>query len=88
MRSGPPVQPSDALVVELQREDEGVVDRDAPADRAELAELMETPPAGISVQLADESDVYKWKVFMKGPEGTPYQVFSSSPLRKKQSSVY
>ncbi|KAF4943256.1 hypothetical protein F66182_18781 [Fusarium sp. NRRL 66182] len=39
----------------------------------ELAELMETPPAGISVQLADESDVYKWKVFMKGPEGTPYQ---------------
>ncbi|RAO64484.1 uncharacterized protein BHQ10_000496 [Talaromyces amestolkiae] len=39
----------------------------------ELAELMETPPAGISVQLADESDVYKWKVSMKGPEGTPYQ---------------
>ncbi|KUL90433.1 hypothetical protein ZTR_00096 [Talaromyces verruculosus] len=39
----------------------------------ELAELMETPPTGISVQLADESDVYKWKVSMKGPEGTPYQ---------------
>lgn len=39
----------------------------------ELAELIETPPAGISVQLADESDVYKWKVLMKGPEGTPYQ---------------
>ncbi|GAM39309.1 ubiquitin conjugating enzyme [Talaromyces pinophilus] len=39
----------------------------------ELAELMETPPTGISIQLADESDVYKWKVSMKGPEGTPYQ---------------
>lgn len=37
---------------------------------------METPPTGISVQLADESDVYKWKVSMKGPEGTPYQVRS------------
>lgn len=35
---------------------------------------METPPTGISVELADESDVYKWKVSMKGPEGTPYQV--------------
>jgi ubiquitin-conjugating enzyme E2 D/E len=39
----------------------------------ELAELMETPPTGISVELADESDLYKWKVSMKGPEGTPYQ---------------
>lgn len=46
---------------------------------------METPPTGISVQLADESDVYKWKVFMKGPEGTPYQVRSFAPTRKENS---
>ncbi|EED19898.1 ubiquitin conjugating enzyme (UbcB), putative [Talaromyces stipitatus ATCC 10500] len=39
----------------------------------ELAELIETPPTGISVQLVDESDVYKWKVTMKGPEDTPYE---------------
>jgi ubiquitin-conjugating enzyme E2 D/E len=43
---------------------------------------METPPTGISVQLADESDVYKWKVSMKGPEGTPYQVRSFAPTLK------
>lgn len=43
-------------------------------DVQELAELMESPPTGIKVELADESDVYKWKVFMKGPEDTPYQV--------------
>ncbi|OKL60663.1 hypothetical protein UA08_04029 [Talaromyces atroroseus] len=40
----------------------------------ELAELTESPPAGITVQLVDEADVYKWKVFMKGPQDTPYQV--------------
>ena len=42
---------------------------------------MEMPPTGISVQLADESDVYKWKVSMEGPEGSPYQVHSF-PSRK------
>lgn len=40
----------------------------------ELAELMESPPAGISVQLADESNLYEWKVYMEGPEGSPYHV--------------
>lgn len=39
----------------------------------ELAELTESPPAGITVDLVDESDLYKWKVLMEGPEDTPYQ---------------
>lgn len=40
----------------------------------ELSELVESPPPGIKVELADESDIYKWKVYMEGPEGSPYQV--------------
>ncbi|KAJ5211964.1 uncharacterized protein N7498_003610 [Penicillium cinerascens] len=39
----------------------------------ELSELVESPPAGISVELADEANLYEWKVHMKGPEGSPYQ---------------
>ncbi|KAJ5132531.1 hypothetical protein N7448_006689 [Penicillium atrosanguineum] len=39
----------------------------------ELAELVESPPAGISVELVDESNLYEWKVHMEGPEGSPYQ---------------
>ncbi|KAJ6115574.1 hypothetical protein N7523_005991 [Penicillium sp. IBT 18751x] len=39
----------------------------------ELAELVESPPAGISVELVDESNLYEWKVRMDGPEGSPYQ---------------
>jgi len=39
----------------------------------ELSELVQSPPAGISVTLADESDLFKWKVFMKGPEDSPYK---------------
>jgi ubiquitin-conjugating enzyme E2 D/E len=39
----------------------------------ELAELTESPPAGISVELVDESNLYEWKVHMEGPEGSPYQ---------------
>ncbi|KAL4741198.1 ubiquitin-conjugating enzyme/RWD-like protein [Aspergillus similis] len=38
----------------------------------ELAELTESPPAGITVELANESNLYEWKVFMDGPEGSPY----------------
>lgn len=40
----------------------------------ELAELTESPPEGISVTLADESNLYNWKVYMEGPEGSPYHV--------------
>ncbi|OQD76099.1 hypothetical protein PENDEC_c005G03852 [Penicillium decumbens] len=39
----------------------------------ELAELVESPPEGISVELVDESNLYEWKVHMEGPEGSPYQ---------------
>ncbi|PKX88537.1 uncharacterized protein P174DRAFT_516467 [Aspergillus novofumigatus IBT 16806] len=38
----------------------------------ELAELIESPPAGITVELVDESNLYEWKVYMEGPEGSPY----------------
>lgn len=40
----------------------------------ELSELTESPPEGITVELADESNVYEWKVCMDGPEGSPYHV--------------
>jgi hypothetical protein len=40
----------------------------------ELAELIESPPAGITVELVDESNLYEWKVYMEGPEGSPYHV--------------
>ncbi|CRG92562.1 signal peptidase, endoplasmic reticulum-type [Talaromyces islandicus] len=43
----------------------------------EFAELTESPPTGITIELVDESDLYKWKVYMEGPEGTPYQVFTN-----------
>ncbi|OJD25188.1 hypothetical protein ACJ73_03448 [Blastomyces percursus] len=38
----------------------------------EFNELMESPPAGISVTLANGSDLYNWKVHMQGPESSPY----------------
>ncbi|PYI01383.1 ubiquitin conjugating enzyme [Aspergillus sclerotiicarbonarius CBS 121057] len=38
----------------------------------ELAELVESPPEGIVVKLADESNLYTWNVYMDGPEGSPY----------------
>ncbi|KAJ5577674.1 ubiquitin conjugating enzyme (UbcB) [Penicillium hispanicum] len=39
----------------------------------ELGELMESPPEGITVELADEANLYEWNVYMEGPEGSPYQ---------------
>ncbi|OJD11996.1 hypothetical protein AJ78_07341 [Emergomyces pasteurianus Ep9510] len=33
---------------------------------------MESPPTGISVTLANDSDLYNWKVHMQGPESSPY----------------
>ncbi|ERF76269.1 hypothetical protein EPUS_04346 [Endocarpon pusillum Z07020] len=38
----------------------------------ELSELTSSPPAGITVSLADESDLLKWKVTMEGPADSPY----------------
>ncbi|KAL4897270.1 ubiquitin-conjugating enzyme/RWD-like protein [Aspergillus ambiguus] len=38
----------------------------------ELAELVESPPAGITVELANEANLYEWKVFMEGPDNSPY----------------
>ncbi|CAG8409463.1 unnamed protein product [Penicillium salamii] len=38
----------------------------------ELAELTQSPPEGITVELAEEGDVYNWKIHMEGPEGSPY----------------
>ncbi|EDN04065.1 ubiquitin-conjugating enzyme [Histoplasma capsulatum] len=38
----------------------------------EFNELMESPPTGISVTLANGSDLYNWKVHMQGPESSPY----------------
>ncbi|KAA8646401.1 putative ubiquitin conjugating enzyme (UbcB) [Aspergillus tanneri] len=38
----------------------------------ELSELMETPPNGITVELVEESNLYEWRVYMDGPEGSPY----------------
>jgi Ubiquitin-conjugating enzyme len=40
----------------------------------ELGELLSSPPAGITVSLADESDIHKWKVVMEGPVDSPYAV--------------
>jgi hypothetical protein len=40
----------------------------------ELAELTTNPPAGITVELADEKDIYVWKAVMEGPAGSPYAV--------------
>lgn len=42
--------------------------------RQELAELVEAQPEGMTVQLADESNLYDWNVYMQGPEGSPYYV--------------
>lgn len=38
----------------------------------ELGDLTTNPPAGISVELADEKDLYVWKAVMEGPAGSPY----------------
>jgi Ubiquitin-conjugating enzyme len=45
----------------------------------ELGELTSSPPAGMSVQLADDNNLYEWKVVMDGPAGSPYAV---SPLHE------
>jgi ubiquitin-protein ligase len=44
----------------------------------ELGELLKTPPPGVTVALADESNLHKWDVWMEGPEKSPYSVTASS----------
>ncbi|RDW70408.1 putative ubiquitin-protein ligase-2 [Coleophoma crateriformis] len=38
----------------------------------ELAEVTSDPPAGVTVSLANESNVHEWNIMMDGPPGTPY----------------
>lgn len=38
----------------------------------ELAECTSNPPTGITVSLANESDLRCWHVILQGPAGTPY----------------
>jgi thiol-disulfide isomerase/thioredoxin len=45
----------------------------------ELGDLLTSPPTGIAVSLADESDIYKWKVVMDGPKDSPYAVSWNFP---------
>jgi len=40
----------------------------------ELGECTTTPPTGTKIQLADESSIYKWEIFMDGPEQSYYAV--------------
>lgn len=40
---------------------------------------MQNPPPGIAVELVDESDLFRWRVLLDGPEGSPYQVCLYSP---------
>ncbi|GMF69144.1 unnamed protein product [Aspergillus oryzae] len=41
--------------------------------------IAKSPPEGITVELANESDIYQWKVYMDGPEGSPFLVKLSLP---------
>ncbi|KAI1365512.1 ubiquitin-conjugating enzyme [Xylaria arbuscula] len=38
----------------------------------ELQECTESPPQGMTITLASESDLSKWDVVLAGPPGTPY----------------
>ncbi|KAL1879679.1 hypothetical protein VTK73DRAFT_6854 [Phialemonium thermophilum] len=38
----------------------------------ELSECTSNPPAGMTVSLANDSDIYRWHVTLAGPAGTPY----------------
>lgn len=35
---------------------------------------MSSPPSGVTVALADEGNLYNWKVTMEGPIASPYVV--------------
>ncbi|KAI0409026.1 ubiquitin-conjugating enzyme [Xylaria palmicola] len=38
----------------------------------ELQECTSSPPAGMTVALASETDLHRWDVVLEGPPGTPY----------------
>lgn len=38
--------------------------------------LHENPPEGMTVMLANESDLMNWLIIVEGPAGTPYKVSS------------
>ncbi|KAJ9162166.1 Ubiquitin-conjugating enzyme [Coniochaeta hoffmannii] len=38
----------------------------------ELAECTRSPPPGMSIALASESNLHKWHVVLQGPPNTPY----------------
>lgn len=48
--------------------------------KQELADLTLSPPDGITVALADESNLFLWKVNMDGPSDSPYAVSSLPDL--------
>lgn len=48
--------------------------------RQELTGLVESPPDGIRVELVDETDIHHWKVYMDGPEDSPYHVHVPLPI--------
>ncbi|KAI9883212.1 MAG: hypothetical protein M1823_005023 [Watsoniomyces obsoletus] len=39
----------------------------------ELAEVTQHPPEGMTIQLVDESDIYKWQILIEGPKGSMYE---------------
>lgn len=53
----------------------------------ELAELHENPVPGVAAIDVDESNVFKWKVIIQGPEGTPYET-GKFPLSLEFSKDY
>ncbi|KAK4125752.1 hypothetical protein N657DRAFT_567518 [Parathielavia appendiculata] len=38
----------------------------------EFSDCTSSPPAGIKVTLADDSDLHKWHVVLEGPDNSPY----------------
>jgi len=39
----------------------------------DLKSILEEPVEGIFCELFDESNVFDWRIFFEGPQGTPYQ---------------
>lgn len=39
----------------------------------QLKKMQKEPVEGFTVELIDESDVYKWRYYIKGPTDTPYE---------------
>lgn len=39
----------------------------------DLKSIQEEPVEGVFCEFVDDSDVFEWRIFFEGPEGTPYQ---------------